>query len=245
MKLQLWLAGAALFFGSTLQAAEGDKPKGDPRAAALLAEASKTRYVWSSDVKAVSGEFSWEQDGKSGSGTFHDVLHQRHGLKVTGEGGADVPEDVKEHIASMIGHRVPAAAGAAARPQHAAVVVVEDDERGPLIMTLGDPMQSTERVKDGKLVQVNRVMGGKRFTIDVTTFDKAPEGRVYPSAFTVTWWDAATGQRTQKQSYTTQGLETIDGQLFPKAEKVVSEKDGKTSTLDIRYSNVKFEMGGR
>jgi Protein of unknown function (DUF3386) len=245
MKLHLWMAGAAFLISGTLQAAEGDKPKGDPRAAALMEEASKTRYVWSPEVKAVSGEFAWEQDGKSGTGTFHDVLHQRRSLKITGEGGTEVPGDVKEHIGSMIGHRVPPAPGAAARPQRPAVIVVEDDERGPLIMTVGDPMQSTERVKDGKLVQVNRFMGGKRFTIDVTEFDKAPEGRVYPSAFTVTWWDADTGKRTEKQVYTTQGLDTIDGQLFPKAEKVVSEKDGKTSTLEIRYSNVKFEMSGR
>jgi len=33
----------------------------------------------------------------------------------------------------------------------------------------------------------------------------------------------------------------IEGQMFPKVEKVVSRKDGKTSTLRIEYSDVKFE----
>jgi hypothetical protein len=121
-------------------------------------------------------------------------------------------------------------------------IVVEDEDRGPLILTVGDPMQSTQRVKDGKLVQVNRMMGSKRFTIDVTEFEKAPDGqRVYPAAFTVTWWDAATGKKLEKQTYTTQGFYWSDGQMFPKAEKVVSEKDGKTSTLTIQYAEIKFE----
>jgi hypothetical protein len=112
-------------------------------------------------------------------------------------------------------------------------------------MTVGDRLHSTQRVKDGKLVQVNRTMGGKRFTIDVTEFEKTPNGRVYPSAFTVTWWDAASGNRTEKQVYSTQGFQEVDGQMFPKAERVASEKDGKTSNLEIRYSNVKFDMGKR
>jgi hypothetical protein len=237
MKLPVTIAAALCLIATALHAADKPKSQGDPRAAALLAEASKTRYVWSPNVTAVTGSFTWETDGKSGSGTFHDVFHKRGGLQITGE-------EVKDHIGSMISHRIPPSSSAK-QPQRAAVIVVEDEEHGPLIMTLGDAMQSTQRVKDSKLVQVNRVMGGKRFTIDVNEFDKAPEGRVYPSAFTVTWWDAASGKRTERQVYTTQGLDTIDGQLFPKGEKVVSDKDGKTSTLEIRYSNVKFETGGR
>jgi hypothetical protein len=58
-----------------------------------------------------------------------------------------------------------------------------------------------------------------------------------PCAFTVT-----TGTRLERETYTTQGLNTIDGQMFPKAEKVVSKKEGKTSTLVIRYSDIKFEV---
>ena len=142
----------------------------------------------------------------------------------------------------MIGHRVPPVPETAECPQPPAVIVVEDDEHGPLIMTMGDPMQSTQRVKDGKLVQVNRMMGGKRFTIDVTQFEKAPDGRrVYPAAFTVTWWDASTGKMVEKQHYASHGFYLAAGQMFPKSEKVVSEKDGKRSILEIKYSDIKFE----
>ena len=42
---------------------------------------------------------------------------------------------------------------------------------------------------------------------------------------------------------TSRGFQVIDGQMFPKEEQVASEKDGKTSTLKIRYPNVKFETG--
>jgi hypothetical protein len=168
------------------------------------------------------------------------MLRQRGGFTVTTESGAEVPAEVKDHIGSLIGHRTPPAQ-AAKRSTPAAVIVIEDDEHGPLIMTLGDPMQSTQRVKDGRMVQVNRVMGGKRFTIDVMEFEKSPDSHWYPSAFTVNWWDAATGKKLERENYTTQGFHLIDGQMFPKAEKVVSEKEGNTSTLVIQYSDIKFE----
>jgi len=45
---------------------------------------------------------------------------------------------------------------------------------------------------------------------------------------------SASGKRTEKQTYSTQGLDTIDGQMFPRAEKVIAEKDGKTSTMEIK-----------
>jgi Protein of unknown function (DUF3386) len=244
MKLHVWTASLVWLAGTGLQAAD-TKPtptKGDPRAAALMQEAAKTRYTWSPDVSAVSGKIAWEKDGRAGAGTFRSVLRQRGGLSITADGDEQVPTDVKDHVASMINHRVPPAPGSAERSQPHFVIVVEDEERGPLILTVGDPMQSTQRVKDSKLVQVNRVMAGKRFTIDVTEFEKAPDGqRVYPAAFIVTWWDAATGKKVEKQSYSTQGFHLVDGQMFPKAEKVVSEKDGKKSTLEIKYYEIKFE----
>jgi hypothetical protein len=245
MKWRMWAACVSCLAGSWLWAADVDQgpAKGDPRAEVLLQKAARTRYTWAPEAVAVSGAITWEKDGKAGAGTFRSVLRQRGGLTITPEGDAQVPTEVKEHVASMIGHRVPPAPGAAERPQPPSVIVVEDDDRGPLILTVGDPLQSTQRVKDGKLVQVNRVMGGRRFTIDVTEFARAPDNqRVYPAAFTVTWWDAATGKRTEKQSYTTQGFHVVSGQMFPRAEKVVSDKEGKTSTLEIRYSNVQFEM---
>ncbi len=241
MKLHMGMAGAICLVAAALQAAE-TKPaaKGDPRAAALLQESARTRYTWSPAMTGVSGKFTWEQDGQSGSGQLHAIFHKRGGVKVEADGGAALPADVKDHVASMIMHRVPLAPGAAERPPAPAVIVVEDDERGPLIMTLGDPLQSTERVKDGKLVQVNRTMGGKRFTIDVKEFKNAEGNRVYPAAFSVTWWDAATGKKVEKQVYSTLALSVVDGQLFPEAEKVVTEKQGKGSTLVLHYRDIKF-----
>jgi hypothetical protein len=245
MKLHVGIAGVVWLAATSWGIAETKPtaPKGDPRAAALMEAASKTRYTWSQDNTAVSGKIEWDKDGKSGAATFRDVFHQRGGLTFSPEGGGEVPEEVREHVGSMIAHRVPSSPTAAKRPTPASMIVVEDEERGPLIMTVGDPMQSTQRVKDGRMVQVNRVMGGERFTIDVTEFEKSPDSHWYPSAFTVTWWEAPTGKKVKKQAYSTHGFQVIDGQMFPKEEQVVSEQEGKTSTLKIRYSSVKFETG--
>jgi hypothetical protein len=244
MKFRVVIVGLVSLIGSGLNAQ--DKPaaqKGDPRAADLMEQAAKSRYTWSQDFAAVSGKFTWNIDGKSGAGTFHYKLRQKGGPTFTADGGTEIPADVKEHIASMIFHRVPPAAGAARRPQPSYVIVIEDEDRGPLIMTVGDKMHSTQRIKDGRMVQVNRLMEGKRFTIDVREFEKSPDGRCYPATFTVTYWDADSGKMVENQVHTTEGIELISGQMFPKAEKVVTRKEG-SSTLQIQYSDIKFEMAG-
>jgi Protein of unknown function (DUF3386) len=175
MKLQFSIVGVVWLVATSVASADRPStPKGDPRAAALMEAASKTRYTWSPAVSVVSGKLEWETDGKSGTATFRDALHKRGGFSITPESGGEVPKDVQDHVASMIGHRIPPNPTAAKGPAPASVIVVEDEERGPLIMTVGDPMQSTQRVKDGRLVQVNRVMGGKRFMIDVTEFESHP-----------------------------------------------------------------------
>jgi hypothetical protein len=217
--------------------------KGDPRAAALMEESAKTRYTWDFDVTAVSGKVAWEAGGSSGSATFQSVLRQRGGFTIKGEGDAPVPSEVKDHVGSLISHRTPPAPAAKEQQPASYAIVVEDESRGPLILTLGDAMQSSQRVKEGKLVQVNRTMGGKRFTIDVTEFENAPGRRFCPSAFTVSWYDAKTGKKVETQAYTTQGFNLIEGQLFPKAEKVTTDKQGKNSVLELTYSDIKFTKG--
>ena len=54
-------------------------------------------------------------------------------------------------------------------------------------------------------------------------------------------WDAVTGKKVETQHYSTQGFHTVEGQMFPKAEKVISDKDAKTSVLEIKYSDIKIE----
>jgi hypothetical protein len=239
MKWQLGMLVIILAgFGIRVLAAEPEAPKGDERAAALMAEATKNRYTWSQNVTGLSGKFVWKSGDKSVEGSFRYSFRKPRGLKLETE-DAEVKEQLQSLLSSRIGHRSPSDGPSDPVPM---IIVVEDDEHGPLIMPVGDALHSTQRVKDGKLVQINRMMGGKRFTIDTTAYEKSSDGRFFPTAFTVTWWDAKTGKRLEKQLNTTQGFYVVEGQMFPKAEKLVNEKDGKTTTVEIQYSDIKFDL---
>lgn len=241
MDRRSWISLALVLACSTYgTAAEPDGDKGDPRAAALLEEASKNRYTWSPDVVAVEGKFTRKEGDKTIEGTFRRAFRAAHGQLVITATDEDVKKAMRTHLSSLLNHRAPPAPGTPQRKPTPSVVVVEDEARGPLIMSLGDDLHSTHRVKDGKLVQVNRMMGGRRFTIDTTGYTKSPDGRFFPTNFTVTWWDAATGKRVEWQEYVTPGFHVLDGQLFPKAETIVTEKDGKKTTVEIQYSDIKF-----
>jgi hypothetical protein len=73
MKLHIGIFGVFFLAGLATADEKQAPPKSDPRAAALLQEAAKTRYTWSPEISAVSGKFTWEKGGKSGAGTFHSV----------------------------------------------------------------------------------------------------------------------------------------------------------------------------
>jgi len=247
MKVQTWAVALLLLTGTCVWA-EKMKLRSfeDTRAAALMQEAFRSRYTWSPDVTAVAGKFTWStKDGQGGSGTFRSVLHQRHGFTIAAEGSVPVPPEVRDHISSLIMHRTPPAHGSEQQAGGPYAVLLEDDDRGALILSAGDPMLSSQRVKDGKIVQVNRRIGLRRFTIDVTRFEKSTDGRYCPADITVTLWDAMTGKRLEKQVTSTRGFFVQEGQMFPKAEKIVADKAGKTSELDISYSDVKFETRER
>jgi len=229
------LSAAAL----SARAAEPTESKGDPRALALMQESHKARYSWSPSVSGVSGKFAFTIDGKAGTGTFDAVLRKRGGITVT-VSDESVKERLEHHIRSLIQHRTPAAAGST-REAIDYVIVVEDEDRGPLIMPLGDALHSTYRVKNGQLVQVNRAMHGVRFSINVQGFEKMADGRQWTTGYTVTSWKHDTGARVSHSTTTTDGFHNVGGEMFPKAEKVVLEKGGAAaSTVELKYSDIKF-----
>lgn len=235
----LWLVFAAGWAHAADKSTEkAEPPAGDARAAALMAAAAKSRYGWPADVIGLTGKFTWKIDGRTGEGAFAADFGPRPKTAVT-VGDAAVKDEITHHIRSLIMHRAPTRG----RPAPGYAVLVEDEDRGPLIVELNNEMNSAYRVKDGRMVQVNRTVHGLRFTIDVKRFEKMSDGRWHTTEYVVTSWEPDTGKRVSRREFTTLGFQNGDGPAFPKAERVVTHKDGKSSTLELEYSDVKFAHG--
>jgi hypothetical protein len=238
----LWLSGPVPAAFAAEPAVAPAKPKGDPRAAELMRRSEETRYSWPADVARIEGRVEWTVDNASGKAGFSADL--RTGTVEVSHPDEAAARRIQGHLRSLITHRAapPAPAGdRAAKEPTAYAIVVEDEERGPLIMPVGDPMLSTYRVnKDGLLVQVNRTTPGSRFTIDIKDAARLADGRYWTTAYTLTRWDPATGKRTGRTVYAAEGFHDVGGRFFPKAEKVESEGDGRTTRMELRFSDIRF-----
>ena len=229
MKRFLWTAGIVCLLGTTLEAADTNPApaKGDPRAASLLQEASGTRYSWSPDIAAVSGKIAWGA-GRQGRCRNISVRREpqrpdhyhrgRHAGPRRGQGARRL-DDQPPRAAVSRGRQLPVAGGRHRRGGRG---------RGPLVLTVGDPMHSTQRVKDSRLVQVNRLMGGKLLHHRRHRIEKAPDGhRVFPAAFTVTWWTPPPARRWKRNTTPLRASTWSTVRCFPKRNGWSQERTAK------------------
>lgn len=136
----------------------------------------------------------------------------------------DLASWARGELASMAGHRWPT-------PYEQAdgrwTLSIEDETASPLgrlVTVHDDPFQSAYRLRDGRISQVIRTMGGTRFTITIQSHTPTHDGRVLPSTFTVSYWDTGEGRMTRADAYTDH-YATVDGVWLPRSRRVVTATD--------------------
>jgi hypothetical protein len=139
----------------------------------------------------------------------------------------DAPDDVAEfaraELASIAGHRWGGPEGAADAPS-TPVAAGEDAVTGLQVRLDGDPLDSSYRLRGGHVAAVERRLGERRFTITVQTRTPVADGRAVPTAFTVAWWDVATGRLVRSDAYTDAFVD-VDGLPLPSLRRIVTADD--------------------
>lgn len=90
-------------------------------------------------------------------------------------------------LRSLITHRL------SASEENGAATFADEELNHPLgrlLNLVGDTAHSTYRIKDNVIREVNRQMGGGRFTISVFEVNRNPEGKYLPGYYTVSYWNA-------------------------------------------------------
>jgi hypothetical protein len=212
------------------------------RPTALVEAAMKNRYTWSPYVAGVSGRIAWESDREQppGAATFRCKIGEPPSFILE---NAIIPTEIHEHILSLMADLTPSPSSAAIGSSRGYAIMDDDPLRGTLIVALHDPTQ-TYRVKNGRLVETSDITERGRGRIGhirkVVEFDEAPDGRWYPSA-----WAMKSGVLlNDRTALGTAGFYVVQGQMFPKQERMVSQ--GRWGELRariiIKYSDIKFEF---
>jgi hypothetical protein len=186
-----------------------------------------------------------------GFGGFEADLVLTHGSKTAGgrvriggpravELDLDAGEDelgwLRRELGSMVGHRwhLPYE-----QADGANTLMLGPDDGNPLgrfIDVLGDRFDSSYRVLDGEISQVNRAMGRVRFSIQIQARVDGPHGASLPAHFTVFYWDVVSGRLTRADIYR-DVYETVDGIALPASRQIISAGDEGITTR-------RFELRG-
>ena len=202
----------------------------DPAAHAALRKAHEAGYKFPDGFAGFTATLTFIQDSEAVSG--------RVTIKAPRDVQVDIEADeaaigwLKQEISSMAGHRWPTSYEAG---DGRWTLTLEDDAAHSLGQTVtvhNDPFGSSYRLRDGHISQVNRQMGGTRFTITILEHQVAADGRSLPSVFTVAYWEIAEGRLTRADAYTDR-YATVAGTSLPVGRRVVTSTDTGQTTREL------------
>lgn len=168
--------------------AAADKPKEDPAASKLLADARAARAQWAG-FPGFTADAAINFDGKVHKAKVSVAPEG----KVRFEGlDKDVEQWARRVLASTVSHRIDNSVSL--NTPCAFLDEVVDHPQGRAIRVLNDELHSSYRIKDNQIMEVNRAMNGSRFTIEVLENKLNAENKYLSVSFVVNFWDLEKGE---------------------------------------------------
>ena len=140
----------------------------------------------------------------------------------------------RRRLKSMIDHRLP-------RSDRKFDVSFADDIKthplGRLIRFNQDRLHSVYRIKGDVITEVHRTTGLTRFTISVSQVSRNAEGKILPKSYSVSWWDAKTGNLKACDTVYNEWVRVGRLDLPAKLLVVRTEDDGKRQVGQVVFRN--------
>lgn len=218
---QLWHI-ATLTFALPAKVAADDSPT----ASKLLDDARRTRAVWN-NFPGFTSTLTIRTDDRSQTGTFTVDSEGKITLKGLDELGKGF---ARQQLESLVMHRLP---GNTLPTEAEYVDEPAAHVMGRSVRLAEERMGSVYRIRDHMITEVNRTMGNMRFTITVLDAFHDTEGKYLPHVFTVSFWNAKTGELESNHTYDQQWTRVGQFDLPAKLTIVSSDKKGRRVTQMI------------
>lgn len=163
-------------------------------------------------------------------------------MSVTAEGQTSIvmdqspiPDWVQRRVESLVRHRMPPPA-----ERQFDVQFADQDARHPLgrlIRFNHDPWQSVYRIDKDVITEVHRTMGESRFTITTLQNHHNSEGKQLPHVYTVSWWDAASGNLRSCEVVTNEWIRIGRWDLPARLLVIHTAEDGKREVREVIFRN--------
>jgi hypothetical protein len=216
-----------------------ESQKADPAAWNMLKSARETSQTIPANFAGVTVDVVVNDNGKVVKGSINYEAGKSLDLKVEG-----MDEEAKgwlnDQTMSIIAHR---RGGDFSKGDGHHPITFAEDDNSPAgrRIAINDQMKSHYRVRDNKVVEVDRVMGADHFIISVLDTVKTPEGKNLPRHFTVTYFDAKSGAVKRTETFTDE-YKLTDGVWFPVSRLMRRAENGKVITRVIEFHNPRIRF---
>lgn len=227
---------AALLAASSVCLAHASPRDGDPAAYALLKQAHDNRSAFPASLSGLTADVAVNDNGAEFTGALTYNTTGDVTLHLSGA-STETQQWAHDELESALAHR---RSEDFAHGDGSHAITFAPDDHSPLgrKVLLNDGMNSSYRVKDGRLTEVNRSMGPMNFTITMMA-DRTVDGdRYLPSQFIVTYF--APGGAIQRVDAFTDEYARVAGAWVPSYRRVVTAEKGGFTTRSIALSHVKL-----
>ena len=166
----------------------------DSAAHRMLRRAYEASYRFPEGFGGFSAALYYAWDTESRSGTVE--VRSPSDIRITGS-VEDADGRLRRELSSIVGHRWPLSYDEA-DGRHRLSLDPEEHPLGTLVRVEDDGMDSTYRIQGGHIQQIERSVGGKRFSINIQERNHTGDGRALPAHFCTIYWET-NGDATAKR----------------------------------------------
>lgn len=209
----------------------------EPEAYGLLESASAKRYNIPADIKTIRGNIEYATD----KGTHQAVwgYDLEGGVFIEEFSGDQADQRQLEGVLSSIFQHRTSYDFSKGDGRHPLAFSGNDDLIGTQI-ALNDPLNSTYRIKNGHVVQVDRVMGGARFVINVLEHTSALDGRVLPRHYTVVRYKPSSTE-IETVSNVFETYQEVNGVYLPHVRESIVVRGDQITKTRLVFSDLTIE----
>jgi hypothetical protein len=112
------------------------------------------------------------------------------------------------------------------------------------LVRMRDELGSSYRVRQGRITLITRVIGGRRFSIVPQRWERAPDGRVVTTEFTVCYWEGEPASIERCEVYT-DAYADVGGLFLPSLRRVVTASAGGVRVRQLELDAHELIGAGR
>ena len=201
----------------------------------LLERARAQRETLSPDFAGFRSKLRVWTDGKA----HHGQMTFRPPITLEVEvGDADVTKAVKRTVRSLLAHRM---APTRSRKRTNQTISYAEEDIHPLgrRILLGDKYGSSYRIRENRILEVDRNLEDSRLLITVMDTQATREGTYLPTHFFVVTFDKESGAVKQGSAYA-DVYQEVGGEFLPKSRQIVSTAEGRTETLRVEWRGIEL-----